>query len=147
MGGVGTLRHGRYCWLLYSANACEHEDYFTGTTVAENRRDLREMFYRKYPSADQWKPLLRKNAKADGTGLYHPYRKTELTRRQSREKYWSRRRDCAPGSSGKYQVLLRISQESGNRILKHDPVAADRMNVSAAIGSLYSGKDGIYEKI
>lgn len=66
--GACILRHGRYCWLLYSANAYEHEDYFVGTAVAGNRKDFRDMDFRKYPSADQWEPLLKKNAEAEGTG-------------------------------------------------------------------------------
>ena len=66
--GACTLRHGRYCWLLYSANAYEHEDYFIGTAVAENREEFQEMVFRKYPSADRWEPLLKKNAKVEGTG-------------------------------------------------------------------------------
>jgi GH43 family beta-xylosidase len=58
----------KYSFLLYSANCYTDEHYFVGYAAAENRDDLREMRWQKYPSASAWAPLLRQNDRVEGTG-------------------------------------------------------------------------------
>lgn len=66
--GASPVFHGDKCWVLYSANAFENIYYFVGTAVAEIKRDLRDMEWRKYPDAYTWTPLLKKNDMVEGTG-------------------------------------------------------------------------------
>lgn len=66
--GAATVVHGNKCYLTYSANAYVNVDYFVGTAVAENKMDMRKMKWKKYPSDYEWKPLLVKNEKVEGTG-------------------------------------------------------------------------------
>lgn len=66
--GAATVVHGNKCYLTYSANAYVNVDYFVGTAVAENKPDIRKMEWKKYPSDYEWKPLLVKNEKVEGTG-------------------------------------------------------------------------------
>lgn len=66
--GAATVVHGNKCYLTYSANAYVNVDYFVGTAVAENKMDMRKMKWQKYPSDYEWKPLLVKNEKVEGTG-------------------------------------------------------------------------------
>lgn len=55
-------------WLLYSANAYEHEDYFVGTAAAKAGERLDNMEWEKYPDPFTWCPLLVKNDCVEGTG-------------------------------------------------------------------------------
>ena len=59
--GAATVVHGNHCFLTYSANAYVNVDYFVGTAVAENKENLIDMVWNKYPSNDIWMPLLHKN--------------------------------------------------------------------------------------
>ena len=66
--GAATVVHGNHCFLTYSANAYVNVDYFVGTAVAENKENLIDMVWNKYPSNDIWMPLLHKNELVEGTG-------------------------------------------------------------------------------
>ena len=66
--GAATVVHGNHCFLTYSANAYVNVDYFVGTAVAENKENLLDMVWNKYPSNDIWMPLLHKNELVEGTG-------------------------------------------------------------------------------
>lgn len=66
--GAATVEHGDYSYLTYSANAYVNVDYFVGTAVALKKQRLEDMRWEKYPSSDEWYPLLRKNEKVEGTG-------------------------------------------------------------------------------
>lgn len=66
--GAATVVHGEQCFLTYSANAYVNVDYFVGTAVAPLKENLLDMKWHKYPSDDEWQPLLRKNEKVEGTG-------------------------------------------------------------------------------
>ena len=66
--GAAHVVHGNRCWLMYSANAYGNVDYFVGTAVAQNRDDLLDMGWKKYPDPCTWAPLLCKNDKMEGTG-------------------------------------------------------------------------------
>lgn len=66
--GAATVVHGNHCFLTYSANAYVNVDYFVGTAVAENKENLLDMIWNKYPANDVWMPLLHKNELVEGTG-------------------------------------------------------------------------------
>lgn len=66
--GAAHVVHGNRCWLMYSANAYINVDYFVGTAVAENKENLMDMKWKKYPNDYTWEPLLRKNEHMEGTG-------------------------------------------------------------------------------
>lgn len=66
--GACPVCRDKNVWLLYSANAYEHEDYFVGTAVAEAGEKLTDMRWKKYPDAYTWCPLLVKNQNVEGTG-------------------------------------------------------------------------------
>lgn len=55
-------------FLLYSANCYESEDYYVHYAVAENRKDLREMVWRKQEGPHAAFPLLRRSEMVEGTG-------------------------------------------------------------------------------
>ncbi len=55
-------------FLLYSANCYTDTHYFVGYAVADNKPDLREMRWHKYPSPEVWAPLLKRNDTVEGTG-------------------------------------------------------------------------------
>lgn len=66
--GACILNHGKYCWMMYSANAYEKEDYFVGTAVSEYKDDFAQMEFQKYPDETHCVPLLKKNSEVEGTG-------------------------------------------------------------------------------
>lgn len=66
--GACTVPRSGKVWLLYSANAYEHEDYFVGTAVAEDRPGLDRMEWEKYPDSHHWCPLVKRNHLVEGTG-------------------------------------------------------------------------------
>lgn len=66
--GACTLQHGDRCWLMYSANAYEKEDYFVGTAISSCKKNFSDMKFEKYPNAYEWLPLLKKNEEVEGTG-------------------------------------------------------------------------------
>ena len=66
--GACTVSHNGKTWLLYSANAYEHEDYFVGTSVADEKAVFHEMEWHKYPDPYTWCPLLKRNELVEGTG-------------------------------------------------------------------------------
>lgn len=66
--GAATVRHGKRCFLTYSANAYVNVDYYVGTAVAECKTDFDDMEWKKYPSDDVCMALLKKNEKVEGTG-------------------------------------------------------------------------------
>lgn len=66
--GACTVPRSGKVWLLYSANAYEHEDYFVGTAVAEDRIKTDDMEWEKYPDSHHWCPLIKRNHLVEGTG-------------------------------------------------------------------------------
>lgn len=66
-GACTFVKHHKI-WLMYSANAYEHENYFVGTAVAEERETLLDAVWNKYPNDNTWHPLLKRNDKVEGTG-------------------------------------------------------------------------------
>ncbi len=67
--GAFYFREGNRHFLLYSGNCYQHENYFVGYAFAESEEtDLRKVPFRKYPSADVYAPILRKNDTEEGTG-------------------------------------------------------------------------------
>lgn len=66
--GACTVSHNGKMWLLYSANAYEHEDYFVGTSVADEKAMFHEMEWHKYPDPYTFCPLLKRNGQVEGTG-------------------------------------------------------------------------------
>lgn len=66
--GAAVVTHGNQSFLTYSANAYVNVDYFVGTAVAPVKENLSDMTWKKYPSEEEWVPLLKKNEKVEGTG-------------------------------------------------------------------------------
>lgn len=66
-GACPVFRSGK-AWLLYSANAYEHEDYFVGTAVADEKERLDLTEWEKYPDSYSWEPLMKRNEMVEGTG-------------------------------------------------------------------------------
>lgn len=66
--GACLLPGEEHSFLLYSANCYESEDYYVHYAVAENRRDLREMIWRKQEGSHAAFPLLRRSEMVEGTG-------------------------------------------------------------------------------
>lgn len=66
--GACPIVHGNKCWMLYSANAYLNVNYFIGTSVANNKENMLDMEWGKYPNNYTWAPLLRKNEWVEGTG-------------------------------------------------------------------------------
>lgn len=66
--GACLLPGEEHSFLLYSANCYESEDYYVHYAVAKNRKDLREMVWRKQEGPHTLFPLLRRSEMVEGTG-------------------------------------------------------------------------------
>ncbi|CAM4311190.1 GH43 family beta-xylosidase [Paenibacillus endophyticus] len=68
--GAFYLKRGLKHYMMYSGNAYVRPNYFLGYSVADASKDqsLLELDWLKYPSDDQYEPLLRKNEGVEGVG-------------------------------------------------------------------------------
>lgn len=66
--GASYFREKNRHYLLYSGNCYENPDYFVGLAVADGGDDLTKLNFKKYPSADVYAPLIRRNEFEEGTG-------------------------------------------------------------------------------
>ncbi|WP_270168748.1 glycoside hydrolase family 43 protein [Paenibacillus sp. SYP-B4298] len=68
--GAFYLKRGLKHYMMYSGNAYVRPNYFLGYSMADagKAESLLELEWMKYPSADEYKPLLRKNDGVEGVG-------------------------------------------------------------------------------
>jgi len=68
--GAFYLKRGSKHYMMYSGNAYVRPNYFLGYSVADGSKgqSLHELDFNKYPSDDQYEPLLRKNEGVEGVG-------------------------------------------------------------------------------
>ncbi|WP_141502963.1 glycoside hydrolase family 43 protein [Paenibacillus luteus] len=68
--GAFYLKRGLKHYMMYSGNAYVRPNYFLGYSMADagKGQSLLELDWLKYPSDDQYKPLLRKNEGVEGVG-------------------------------------------------------------------------------
>lgn len=68
--GAFYLKRGLKHYMMYSGNAYVRPNYFLGYCMADggNGESLLDLEWNKYPSDDEYKPLLRKNEGAEGVG-------------------------------------------------------------------------------
>ena len=66
--GAFYFEHGDTGFLMYSANAFGHEDYFVGYATCDTNVPLEEAVFTKYPSDYEYNPLLSKDEFCNGCG-------------------------------------------------------------------------------
>lgn len=67
--GAFYFREGDYHYVMYSGNCYQNENYFIDYSVAYGHTDdLTQLNFKKYPSDNIYKPLIRKNDIEEGTG-------------------------------------------------------------------------------
>ncbi len=66
--GPYYLSDGENSWLMYSGNAFTSPDYFVGYARGRKCEDLRQITWDKYPSDNEYQPLVREKNKIEGTG-------------------------------------------------------------------------------
>lgn len=66
--GATYFTHGRHAFLTYSGNAYEREDYFIGYARAPLNGTPDALRWHKYPSDNEYSPLVRRSAAVEGTG-------------------------------------------------------------------------------
>jgi GH43 family beta-xylosidase len=68
--GAFYIKRGSKHYVMYSGNAYVRPNYFLGYSMADGQHGeaLHELVWRKFPSDDQYEPLLRKNEGVEGVG-------------------------------------------------------------------------------
>lgn len=66
--GPFYLRHGKSTYLLYSGNSFEREDYFIGYACCEEKDNLRDKVWQKYPGPEKDFSFCKKKEPVSGTG-------------------------------------------------------------------------------
>jgi len=66
--GATFLRRQGRAYLTYSGNAYVRENYFVGYSRAVDATNIGDLEWTKYPSNDDFAPLIRRNSAVEGTG-------------------------------------------------------------------------------
>ena len=66
--GAFYFEQDKIGYLMYSANAFTHGDYFVGYATCDASLPLEEAIFEKYPNEDEYSPLLGKDAYFTGCG-------------------------------------------------------------------------------
>jgi len=118
--GALYFTHHDKAYVMYSANAFTHENYFIGYSTANKNVPINQLCWRKYPDDYSYDPFVRRNDTVEGTGH------NSLTKAPNNVDYWLvyHGRNCADELIvGTEQRQMRIDPVffNGNTLVTNAP--------------------------